>query len=76
MSALGLAIYGMFVAIVMPGMKESKAVLVVVLLAVGLSCLFYYVPLLSQVSSGLAISICAIVAALAGAAFFPVKEEA
>jgi len=66
----------MFVAIVMPGMKESKAVLVVVLLAVGLSCLFYYVPLLSAVSSGLAISICAIVAALAGAAFFPVKEEA
>ena len=76
MSALGLAIYGMFVAIVMPGMKESRAVLVVVLLAVCLSCLFYYVPLLSAVSSGLAISICAIVAALAGAAFFPVKEEA
>jgi len=75
MSALGLAIYGMFVAIVMPGMKESKAVVIVVLLAVGLSSLFYYVPVLSQVSSGLAISICAIVAALVGAAFFPVKEE-
>ena len=75
MSALGLAIYGMFVAIVMPGMKESKAVLIVVLLAVGLSSLFYYVPILSQVSSGLAISICAIIAALAGAVFFPVKED-
>lgn len=76
MSALGLAIYGMFVAIVMPGMKESKAVVIVVLLAVGLSSLFYYVPVLSQVSSGLAISICAIAAALAGAAVFPVKEDA
>lgn len=76
MSALGLAIYGMFVAIVMPGMKENKAVVIVVLLAVGLSSLFYYVPMLSQVSSGLAISICAIVAALAGAALFTVKEEA
>ena len=76
MSALGLAIYGMFVAIVMPGMKESRAVVIIVLLAVGLSSLFYYVPMLSQVSSGLAISICAIVAALVGAAFFPVKEEA
>ena len=76
MSALGLAIYGMFVAIVMPGMKESKAIVLVVLLAVGLSSLFYYVPVLAQVSSGLAISICAIVAALVGAALFPVKEEA
>lgn len=76
MSALGLAIYGMFVAIVMPGMKESKAVVLVVLLAVGLSSLFYYVPVLSQVSSGLAISICAIAAALVGAVFFPVKEDA
>ena len=76
MSALSLAIYGMFVAIVMPGMKESRAVVLVVLLALVLSSLFYYVPVLSQVSSGLAISICAIVAALAGAALFPVKEEA
>lgn len=76
MSALSLAIYGMFVAIVMPGMKESRAVVMVVLLALVLSSLFYYVPVLSQVSSGLAISICAIVAALAGAALFPVKEEA
>ena len=76
MSALSLAIYGMFVAIVMPGMKESRAVVMVVLLALGLSSLFYYVPVLSQVSSGLAISICAMVAALAGAALFPVKEEA
>ena len=76
MSALSLAIYGMFVAIVMPGMKESRAVVMVVLLALGLSSLFYYVPVLSQVSSGLAISICAIVAALAGAALFPLKEEA
>ena len=76
MSALSLAIYGMFVAIVMPGMKERSAVVMVVLLALGLSSLFYYVPVLSQVSSGLAISICAIVAALAGAALFPVNEEA
>lgn len=75
MSALGLAIYGMFVAIVMPGLKESKAVVVVVILALVLSSLFYYVPLLAQVSSGLSISICAILAALAGAVLFPVKEE-
>lgn len=73
-SALSLAIYGMFVAIVMPGLKESKAVVVVVILAVILSSLFYYVPFLAQISSGLSISICAIVAALVGAVLFPVEE--
>ena len=76
MSALSLAIYGMFVAIVMPGIKEGKAVVIVVVLALGFSSIFYYVPVLAQISSGLSISICAIVAALIGAVFFPVKEEA
>ena len=75
MSALSLAIYGMFVAIVMPGIKEGKAVVVVVVLALILSTLFYYVPHLAQVSSGLSVSICAIVAALMGAVLFPVKED-
>lgn len=75
MSALSLAIYGMFVAIVTPGLKEGKAVVTVVVAALVLSCMFYYVPVLSSVSSGLSISICAIVAALIGALFFPVKED-
>ena len=75
MSALSLAIYGMFVAIVVPEMKHKKTVLIVVLIAVAFSCMFRYVPYLNQVSGGLAISICAIVAALIGAALFPVEEE-
>lgn len=74
MSALSLAIYGMFVAIVVPEMKRRKTVLVVVIMAIILSCLFYFVPLLQQVSGGLAISICAILAAALGAIMFPVKE--
>ena len=76
MSALSLAIYGMFVAIVVPDMKKEKAVALVVLFAFVLSCLFYYVPGLSQISSGLSISICAILAAAASALLFPVKEDA
>lgn len=74
MSALGLAIYGMFVAIVVPEMKHKKTVSIVVVFAIIFSCLFTYVPLLSRVSSGLSISICAIAAAILGAVLFPVKE--
>lgn len=75
MSALSLAIYGMFVAIVVPELKKARSIIFVVVLALVLSCLFYYVPVLSTVSSGLSISICAILAAVAGALLFPVKEE-
>lgn len=75
MSAFGLAIYGMFVAIVVPDMKKSVKVIVVVALAAAFSCLFYYLPALKQVSSGIAISVAAIVAALIGAALFPIQIE-
>lgn len=75
MNALCLAIYGMFVAIVAPKAKESLSLLLVVGVAIALSCMFYYLPFLSSVSSGLAVCICAIVAAVFGAIVFPVKEE-
>lgn len=75
MSALGLAIYGMFVAIVIPEMKKKKEVIFVVAAAFLASCLFSYVPLLKDVSSGLAVSICAVAAAVLGAVLFPVEEE-
>lgn len=74
MSALSLAIYGMFVAIVVPEMKKSRPVILVVILAAIFSCLFRYVPMLSQISSGISITVCAIAAAVMGALFFPVSE--
>ncbi|MBQ8001066.1 MAG: AzlC family ABC transporter permease [Ruminococcus sp.] len=76
MSALCLAIYGMFIAIVAPKAKESLSLLLVVCVAVTLSCVFYYVPVINTISSGLSISICAILAAVFGALIFPVKEDA
>lgn len=75
MNSLCLAMYGMFVAIVVPQVKVSWKMLVVVLISVLFSCMFYYIPVLSAVSSGLSISICAVVAAVIGAILFPVKES-
>lgn len=74
MNALCIAIYGMFIAIVAPDVKKSKSLLVVVLVAVALSAVFYYVPVINTLSSGLSVSICAVVAAVIGALFFPHKE--
>lgn len=75
MNALCIAIYGMFVAIVAPVAKANIKVLAVVGVAIALSLAFYYLPFFKGVSSGLAISVCAVAAALAGALVFPVKEE-
>ena len=75
MSALSVAIYGMFVAVVVPEMKKARPVLIVVVIAVILSCIFYYIPLLSKISSGITITIVAITAAIIGSIFFPVSDE-
>ena len=75
MGALCLAIYGMFLAIVLPPARASRPVLAVVLIAAAIHCAFYYIPFLRDIPSGISISICAIVAALIGALVFPVKDE-
>lgn len=75
MSALGIAIYGMFIAIVVPDMRGSRPIAFVVILALALSCAFRYAPPLTAVSGGIAITVCAVVAAAVGAILFPVREE-
>ena len=74
-SALGIAIYGMFIAIIIPAAKKSRPVFMVVLIAALLSCLFTYVPGLNQISSGFSIIICSIIASAIGAALFPIAGE-
>ncbi|MBQ1743996.1 MAG: AzlC family ABC transporter permease [Clostridiales bacterium] len=66
-NALAIGIYGMFVSIVMPKAKHDKVILVSSVLACIVSCIFFYVPFLSEhVSQGFAIIIAAVIAALAG----------
>lgn len=72
-SALGIVLYGMFIAIIIPPAGKDKAILFVVLAAAGLSCIFYY--LLPFVSGGFAVIICALVVSAAAALLFPRKEE-
>lgn len=76
MSALCIAIYGMFVAIIAPKATKEKPLLAVVAVALALSCIFYYLPVLKDISSGISISVCAVAAAIVGALIFPKKEEA
>lgn len=74
-SALGIAIYSMFIAIVLPPSRRHAPTMRVVLVSVILSCLFYYVPGLNQVSAGFTIIICGVAASLFGAILYPIEEE-
>ncbi len=73
-TALGVALYGMFVAIVIPAVKKARSVAVVAAVAAVLSCLLYWQPWL-DISSGFSVIICAVAASAVGAAVFPVAEE-
>lgn len=70
----GIAIYGMFLAIIIPKTTESKPVLSVVLIAAIFSCVIYYVPFI-KLSSGLSITLCAVAAAAYGAWRHPIAAE-
>ena len=74
-SALGIAIYGMFLAIIIPPCRKAKPVLITVLIAVALSCILHWTPVLKELSSGWIIIICAVAASAFAAYRFPVDEE-
>ena len=75
-TALGVMLYGMFVAIVIPPAKEERSIAVAALLALVFSCLFAWVPVLQKAPTGTPIVICTVAAAAICAALFPVEEEA
>lgn len=74
-SSLGVAIYGMFIAVVVPEVKKSRPTAACVAIAVGLSCLFYYVPGLNAIPSGFTIIVCAVAASAIMAVAAPICEE-
>ena len=74
-AALGVMLYGMFIAIVVPPAKKEKEILAAVILSLVCSCLFSWVPALKNVSAGISIVICTVAAAAVCAVLFPIKEE-
>jgi len=73
-AALSLAIYGMFIAVVVPACRDSLKVTAVVAVAVVLSLvLHYFVP---TISFGFSVIICALAASVFGALVFPIEEAA
>lgn len=74
-SALGAAIYGMFLAIIIPQARDDLRYCKVIVIAAVLSCAFHYLPGWNRVSSGFAIILCSVIAAAAGAWLYPLEID-
>lgn len=75
-SSLGIAIYAMFVAIVVPPSKKSRGVALCVAVSILLSCAFEYLPYLNKIPDGFSIIICAVLASALFAIIAPREVEA
>ena len=74
-NAFGIALYGMFIAIIVPPAREHKNVLFAVALAIVASVACKYLPIIRNLSSGWTIILITIVVCLIAAWLFPVKES-
>ncbi len=74
-AALGIALYGMFLAIIIPPVKHSHTILGVVLSSCMLSCIFKYTPILKEISAGFRVIIVTIIICSIGALIAPMKDE-
>ena len=74
-TALSVALYGMFIAIIVPPAKKDKTLATFIIASFLLSALFDRIQILSQIGSGLKIVILTVVIASAAAIIKPVKED-
>ncbi len=74
-SAMGIALYGMFIALLVPAARDSINIFVIILIAVAANCIMMYIPLFSFISSGFRIILATVIGAGAGAVLFPKDVE-
>lgn len=74
-SALGIALYGMFIAVIVPPAREERSVLFTVILAILASLAFTYLPVLRNLGSGWSIIIITIAVSAVAAWLFLRKPE-
>ena len=70
-NAMGIGLYAMFVALIVPAARDSARVLLIILIAVAVNCLLMYIPAFSFISSGFRVILATIAASAVGAFLYP-----
>ena len=76
LSALGVALYAMFCAIIIPPARKSRVLMIVILSSMAASVIFTFAPYLREISSGTRVIILTVALAALAAWLRPVEEEA
>ena len=74
-SALGVGLYGMFLAIIIPPARKDRIVAVLVVISFALSFLCSYLPGISALSEGTRTILLTVAISGAAAVLFPVRQE-
>ncbi|MBQ9773640.1 MAG: AzlC family ABC transporter permease [Clostridia bacterium] len=74
-AAMGIMIYAMFVAIILPPMKKHRELLLTIALAAAFSAALHYIPMVNRISDGFSIIISAVLAAAIMAFLRPIPDE-
>ena len=74
-NALSVALYGMFLAVIIPAARKNRFILLVVIVAMAAGALFSWAPLLRNISSGFRVIILTILIAGGAALIRPINEE-
>lgn len=75
-TSMGIALYAMFIGLLVPNMKKSRPILFISLIAMGISAFFHWGPtILASISKGWKIIIITILASATGAFLFPEEVE-
>ena len=75
LSALSVALYGMFLAIIIPPARKSKIVAALVAISFALSFACNYLPWISSLSEGTRTILLTVIISGAAAILFPVKQD-
>ncbi|MBE7061079.1 MAG: AzlC family ABC transporter permease [Clostridiales bacterium] len=74
-NALNIALYAMFIAIIIPPSIKQKGVAAAVLMSAGISCILFFVPAFSVIKEGIRIIISAVITAVIMAFVCPINKE-
>lgn len=73
MGAMGVALYAMYIAIIVPPAIKSKPIITVIAVSVIISCIIKFVPVFSALGSGWSVIISGVAASALGAVLFPLE---
>ncbi len=73
--ALGIALYGMFIAIIIPPARKERPIMIGVLAAMAVSTVLTYAPVVRSLSSGTRVILVTLLVSAVCALLWPVPEE-